>query len=102
VNVCISNGLIFQGAPSKFIDCVASGGFALVDYKPDLLRLFGDVVAPVLFRDGDELNAKIEYFVNRREERRELVHELRRVIVTRCTQEALYTRVLERVLDGSP
>jgi len=32
--VCPSNTLIQKGVPSKFVDCIASGGFALVDPKP--------------------------------------------------------------------
>jgi hypothetical protein len=67
INVCIANGLIYKGAPSKLIDCLASGGFALSDPKDDLVRLFGRDVEAIFFRNADELNAKIEYFLPRRE-----------------------------------
>jgi hypothetical protein len=94
VNVCISNGLISQGVPSKFVDCVASGGFALVDDKADLRKLFGGAVEPVLFRDAGDLNAKIDHFLHRPEERREIVHDLRIVIQRECTLQRMYERVL--------
>ena len=98
VNVCISNGLIYEGIPSKLIDCLASGGFALADPKGDLARLFGDEVDAIVFRDADELNAKIEYYLARPAERREIVHALRRTIVRECTLE----RLMERVLEQAP
>jgi spore maturation protein CgeB len=95
INVCIANSLIYKGAPSKLIDCLASGGFALSDPKDDLVRLFGRDVEAIFFRNADELNAKIEYFLPRREERREIVHELRKTIEQKCTLERLFERVLQ-------
>jgi hypothetical protein len=94
INICLSNGLIHSGVPSKLIDCLASGGFALVDPKPDLLRLFGPAIEPVLFRNGEELNAKIEYFLDRPAERREILDVLRATVRRECTLEGLFDRVL--------
>jgi SAM-dependent methyltransferase len=94
VNVCLCNGLISRGVPSKFVDCVASGGFALVDDKADLQRLFGPAIDSVVFRNADEMNQKIEYFLDRPDERREIVADLRSVIERECTLERMYARVL--------
>ncbi len=94
VNICIANGLINQGIPSKLIDCLASGGFALTDPKDDLVRLFGSDIDAIVFRDSDELNAKIEYYLARPEERREIVEGLRRTIEKRCTLGTLFESVL--------
>jgi hypothetical protein len=94
VNVCISNGLIYRGVPSKLIDCLASGGFALVEPKDDLVRLFGADIEAIVFRDGDELNAKIEYYLARPGERREIVETLRQTIEERCTLDRLFARVV--------
>jgi SAM-dependent methyltransferase len=97
VNVCIANGLINQGVPSKLIDCLASGGFALTDPKDDLVRLFGRDIEAIVFRDSDELNTKIEYYLERPAERREIVATLRKTIEDRCTLDALWQTVLSRV-----
>jgi SAM-dependent methyltransferase len=94
VNVCIANGLIYQGVPSKLIDCLASGGFALTDPKDDLVTLFGSDVERIVFRSAEELNAKIEYYLERPAERREIVEHLRAVIEERCTLDSLFTRVI--------
>jgi hypothetical protein len=94
VNVCISNALIYAGVPSKLIECLASGGFALVDPKPDLVRLFGNDIEAIFFRDADELNAKIEYYLARPAERREIVAALRGVIDNRCRIDHLASLIL--------
>ncbi len=94
VNVCPSNCLIHSGVPSKFVDCIASGGFALVDPKPDLVTLFGPEIEAIFFRDGDELKAKVEYFLERPRERREIVEVLRARVEQECTLERMFDAVL--------
>lgn len=101
VNICISNGLIYRGVPSKLVDCLASGGFALVDAKDDLVRVFGPEVDAIVFRDADELNAKIEYYLAHPRERHEIVESLRRTIVRKCTLERLLARVVDATVPDS-
>lgn len=95
VNVCLSNTLIDSGVPSKFVDCVASGGFALVDDKSDLRRLFGPEIDQVTFRNIEELREKVAYFLARPAERRELVSMLRETIARECTLERLFERIVD-------
>jgi spore maturation protein CgeB len=94
VNICPSNTLIHSGVPSKFVDCIASGGFALVDPKPDLVDLFGNVVEAVFFRNAEELADKVEYFLQRPDERREILDALRTTVRDRCTLDALFEHVV--------
>ena len=96
VNLCISNTLVYQGLPTKFVACIASGGFALIDTKADLVTTFGEDVRAIMFDNVDELNAKVEYFLARPHERREIVETLRAVVEERCTTEAIMGRVIER------
>lgn len=95
VNICISNALIYAGVPSKLIECVASGGFALVDAKADLVRLFGKDIEKIFFRDADDLNAKIEYYLARPAERREIVEGLRATIDDQCSIDRVATLILQ-------
>jgi Glycosyl transferases group 1 len=95
INICISNGLVYNGIPSKLIDCLASGGFALCDPKEDLVRFFGSVVTRIFFRDAEELNSKIEYYLAHPVEREEIVMELGLKIRQHCTLEALMRQVIE-------
>lgn len=101
VNVCIANGLIQRGAPSKLIDCLASGGFALSDPKEDLVRIFGEKIRAIFFRTPDELNAKIEYYLARPKERRDIAEDLRETTARVCTLESFFGLILNS-LAGSP
>jgi spore maturation protein CgeB len=94
VNVCISNGLIDAGIPAKLIECLGSGGFALVDAKPDLVRLFGNDIEKIFFRNADDLNAKIESYLARPAERREIVEGLRATIDAQCSIDKLADLIL--------
>jgi Glycosyl transferases group 1 len=94
VNVCVCNGLVYQGTPSKLIDCLASGGFVLCDPKADLVRLFGPRAEKIFFRSVAELNDKIEYYLAHPAERADLVAEFRDTIRRRCTTRAFFERVL--------
>jgi spore maturation protein CgeB len=97
VNICISNGVIYKGVPSKLIDCLASGGFALVDPKDDLIRLLGSTVEEIFFRNAEELNDKIEFYLTRPKRRREIANELRDKVVQACTLEAFFEKALSLI-----
>ena len=96
INVCISNGLVYKGVPSKLIDCLASGGFALSDPKEDLVRLFGPDVKRIFFRDAAELNHKIEYFLARPAERKEISDALRAKVQQECGIRECFEQILDR------
>jgi hypothetical protein len=95
INLCISNGLVYNGIPSKLIDCVASGGFALCDPKEDLVRFFGPVVKRIFFHNAEELNSKIEYYLAHPLERGEIVAELSSKIRAHCTVKRLCEQMIE-------
>jgi Glycosyl transferases group 1 len=97
INICISNGLVYDGIPSKLVDCLASGGFALCDPKEDLVRFFGPVVERIFFRNVEELNSKIEYYLAHPIERDEIVTELGLKIRQHCTVQSLMQKVIECV-----
>lgn len=101
INICISNGLCYKGVSSKLIDCLASGGFALTDPKEDLVRLFGHTVERIFFRNINELNEKIDYYLARPAEREEIVDTLRQKIQRECTVENVCGRIVATVMaDG--
>jgi hypothetical protein len=100
INLCLGNGILYQGVPMKLIEIVASRGFPLVDEKPDLRLLFGSEVQAITFRTVDELNAKIDYYRDRPLERAEIVDALHDRIRGTCTYSALYASVLDRLSKG--
>jgi hypothetical protein len=102
VNLCIANGLIYRGTPSKLIDCLASGGFALSEPKADLVRLFGSKVESIFFHSPEELRDKVSYFLDRPSQRREIVDALRADIKEHCTLRSLFTHVTRTVRSFQP
>jgi len=95
VNVCVGNALIHRGLPSKLLDCLAAGGFALSDPKQDLVRVFGEDVRRIFFRDPDELGERIDHFLAHPRERREIVGCMLPVLRERCTLVAAFRTVLD-------
>jgi hypothetical protein len=94
VNVCVGNALIHRGLPSKLIDCLAAGGFALSDPKQDLVRVFGEDVRRIFFHDAADLEAGIDHFLSHPKERREIVDGMLPVLREKCTLEATFRTVL--------
>lgn len=99
INVCVSNGLIHAGTPSKFIDCVASGGFALCDRKHDLTRLFGESAQQVMYDNVEELNEKIDHFLGRPAERKEISRWMYDCVSQRCSLNSLFQTAIECLED---
>lgn len=93
VNVCVGNALIQRGMPSKLIDCLASGGFALSDPKQDLVDFFGEWIRAIFVRNAQELREKTEYYLNRPQERLEIVERATERIRSECTLDHLVSKM---------
>src|SRR6185369_3956048 len=76
----VTNASFIRNCSSKPICCFAAGGFSLFDYKPDPIEHFGSDVEKVMFRDFEELNTKIAYFLTHERERESLADHLKDVI----------------------
>lgn len=78
--VDVTNAAFISNCSTKPICCFAAGGFSLFDYKPDPIAHLGSDVEKVMFRDFEELNAKIDYFLTFERERESLADHLMDVI----------------------
>lgn len=58
---------------SKALNCFAAGSFMLIEYNADYHEALGDLAERFMYRDSDELNAKIEHYLTCPEERAETV-----------------------------
>ena len=58
------------------------------------MRLFGNEIEKIFFRNADDLNAKIEYYLTRPAERREIVEGLRATIDAQCSIDKLADLIL--------
>jgi hypothetical protein len=78
--VDVTNAAFINNCSTKPICCFASGGFSLFDYKPDPIEHLGSDVERVMFKDFEELNTKIDYFLTHERERESLADHLKDVI----------------------
>ncbi len=65
------------GTTSKILGCFAVGGFSVFNHKQAFADSFGDVGEQVMFRDFDEMNAKLEWFATHENDRRDVAAALR-------------------------
>lgn len=72
INLNISLRSIHSGVPLRVIDIMASEGFVLSNYQPELAEMFEEDEEIVLFRDLDEAVLKINYYLEHEEERRKI------------------------------
>jgi hypothetical protein len=78
--VDVTNAAFISNCSTKPMCCFAAGGFSLFDYKPDVAKHLGSDIERVMFKDFDELNAKIDYFLTHEKEREQLSDHLRDAI----------------------
>ena len=72
INLNISLRSIHSGVPLRVMDIMASGGFVLSNYQPEMAELFKENEEVVMFRDLDEAMDKIHYYLEYEEERNKI------------------------------
>lgn len=97
ISICISNGLIESGLQSKFLESTVSGSFTLSDYKEELFNVFGKEAKEIIFRNQEELNNKIDYFLSRDKERKELNNHFKNIIKEKCCTKSLVNTILNKI-----
>lgn len=100
ITVDIVNRVSHRGMTAKPLSCFAAGGFSLFDYRADFAELLGSSAEPVMFRDFDEMNRKVDYYLTFEHERRELAAHMRRVLVENFSLKEMYRRILNAVVDS--
>jgi spore maturation protein CgeB len=91
INVNITALQLEYSVNNRIFDVAATGGFLLTDHREDLQQVFPDF-ARMTYHSGEELDAKIAYFLSHESERSELAAQLQRAVLTGHTYEhrALY------------
>lgn len=69
INLNITLKSIKSGIPLRAIDIMSAGGFLLTNFQADFLRHFTPDEDFVYYNDLDDLNNKIQYYLNHDEER---------------------------------
>ncbi|QDG51682.1 glycosyltransferase [Persicimonas caeni] len=87
------------GINCRAFEVAGIGGFLMLDSKPGLHQLFTDGEEVVSFRSVDDLRAKIDYYLERPDERRRIAQAGRRRAHAEHTYEARL-RLLFATLEG--
>ncbi len=74
INLNISLKCIQSGIPLRALDILASGGFLLSNYQPELAEYFTDGEDLVMYYSLEDALAKCEYYLNHEEERLAIAH----------------------------
>ena len=86
----------FQASPKVF-EALACRSFVLVDTQRDVFKLFSSGKELVGFDGNDDLNIKIEHFLSREEERREIAAAGYQVVIQRHSYRHRLKTILDRV-----
>lgn len=72
VNLNFTLRSIRTGIPLRVWDILASGGFCITNYQPELLMYFENGKDIVIFESIDDLENKIEYYLKHEDERKSI------------------------------
>lgn len=99
INVNLTLRTIQTGIPLRAMDILASGGFLLSDYRPELAEFFRDGEEVVLARTPGEMAEKIEWYLAHDEERERVAANGQQAALERFGTERVFNRMI-RELSG--
>jgi glycosyl transferase family 1 len=106
ITIDVQSPGFIDGYSLKTVNVFASGGFALIDRKRHFVEAFGEAGAAVSYADGNDLAAKIDYFLSHPNRRSGLAAEMRAQIAAGHTLAQFFTALLaaahEHFQHGAP
>jgi len=78
---------------NRIYDAVASGGFVLTDYLPEIEQIYGESVAT--YRNIDEFKQKLEYYLKHPQERYQMVEKARKITLNNFTNEIAAKKIAD-------
>jgi len=99
VMVDVANAEFINGFSSKLMACFAAGGFALTNYRADMVRALGPLAEEICCNDEAEFAGKMDFFLTRERRRHEVASEIATVVRHEYSSEALFARTLPLALE---
>lgn len=78
---------------NRIYDVMASGGFVLTDYLPEIEQVYGSNVA--MYRDFDEFKQKLDYYLQHPQERLQMIEKAREITLSRFTNDIAAKKIAE-------
>jgi hypothetical protein len=95
LSVDVTNCPFINGSNAKVLDCFASGGFMLVDWRQDLAEEVGDVADMFMYRDREELAALSDRIMSNTRLRDEVISTMR----SKISRSLTFNYLLKEVID---
>jgi spore maturation protein CgeB len=89
------------GITAKIAGCFTSGGLCLFNYKSAFRDAFGPDADRVMYRDVDDMNAKLDNLLSHERERTELAAFLQAELREKCTYIGLLAELVAWVRESS-
>ena len=98
INLNITSRSIDSGIPQRVFDIMASGGFVLTNYQPELEEYFEIGKDLEVFHDLDELMEKVDYYLAHEEARIRIAMNGYRKVREKYSYTILATEWVKQVL----
>lgn len=98
----IINNLHFAeitSANNKFFEIAGIGGFILTEFSSDIYSILPEKLRILIWKNMDELNDKIKYFINNPKEREELRIELNNYAKENFTYDISVKQILNKIYN---
>lgn len=79
---------------NRTIDIAACGGFVLTDYKTSLKKGFPELAPEISFKDLQELNTKIDYYLTHPKKRKELAADFTQAVLDKCSYQKTVRKII--------
>jgi spore maturation protein CgeB/predicted SAM-dependent methyltransferase len=96
INLNITSLQFDTAVINRVIDVGFSGGFILTDWKDDL-RKITSVSEEISYKSIDQLNSKIEYYLPRDKERKELSIQFQKDVAEKCSYPIIIKFILSKL-----
>lgn len=98
INLNITSKTIESGIPQRVFDILSCGGFCLTNYQPEMEEYFVDGEDLVMYTGMEDLTAKVNYYLEHEEERRQIAENGRRRVREEYGLEMKLKEMLELVM----
>ncbi len=102
LSVDVTNCPFINGSNAKVLDCFASGGFMLVDWRQDLAQELGDIANSFMYRSREELASLCDQAMSNPKRRAEVIGDMRARIGRSMTFGHLMRNAIEDALSPQP
>lgn len=94
INLDFTTRNIHSGVPLRVLDVLASEGFLLTAYQPEIDELFENGKELVMFSDEREMMEAIEYYLNHDDERKAIARKGYKKVAERFTYEKMLAQMI--------